>query len=545
MYVDRNNFIQSLKAYKANGQWDEALALLNMLPDCNSIEVLYEKAIALQQLSRHEEAISTFSAVAKEAPLYPPVHFGIGLSQHCLGRYEDAEDAYRRAIRHNPQFWEAYNNLGIVLQKLSRYDAALECHNQAIRICGDAADLYNSCGNCLEALGREDEALAAFETTIELDSQHYEAINNKAILLQRFHRYDEALQLYNQSIELAASSGVEFNKALFNRGILQLQLGNWTEGLTGYEYRLKLSGFEPIGKYPAWDGEHAETLYVRAEQGFGDTFQFARYLPMLRPYADCIIFECQFGMRELIEQSHLCDEVIEREPSGRILPAPPNLPVIHLSSLLYFLYRQNNCSGIDVLDSSIPYLSVPDHYLRLWERKIESLASNDCFRIGIVWRGRMLETAGRQRACHLHEIASVISNRTGASLRSSVLPNIRIFSLQKDMIEEEAAYKDIEFLGGGLNDFSDTSAAIMQMDLIITIDTCISHLAGALGKTVWTILPYSADWRWLIDRTDSPFYPEMKLFRQKRHNDWTDVMHAIKEELSLGVLERITHHIAA
>jgi len=266
-------------------------------------------------------------------------------------------------------------------------------------------------------------------------------------------------------------------------------------------------------------------VYVRAEQGYGDTLQFVRYLPMLRGLGARVTFECQPGLRDLIEASNLCDDVVERDPSNAPLPSPADALSTYVQSLPHFF-------GTDFtnIPETVPYLFAPADRWSTWVSRIESTAprGNNIVRVGIVWSSGMSDPQNRHRCARLSDFAALADVR-----------DVRLFGLQKGRpaLEASTATFPLTHLGDDLVDFADTAAAVEQMDLIITVDTSVAHLAGALAVPTWILLPWCSDWRWFLGRDDSPWYPSMRLFRQPSPDDWssvfTRILHALHYELGV------------
>ena len=479
--------------------------------------------------------MTTISTSARPIQLDAAGYFFEGVSLFSAGRLVEAAAAYDAALHLNPSMFEAHNNLGIVLQVLGRHDAALACHDRAIALSPQTADLYNSRGNCLILMHRPDDARESYAKCLELNPDHALAMNNAAIFLHRENRYPEALSRYEQAIAIAASQGVDFDDARYNRGLLLLTLGDFEQGWADYDARIpSLPG--PTAAEPALDsldGIDGKLVYIRAEQGYGDTLQFVRYLPMLRELGTRVVFECQPGLKALLEWSNLCDEIVERGPSNLLLPAPDGAHSTFVQSLPS-LFRTDFAS----IPSTVPYLRPPVSREEEWRWKLDlDVATMDAMptalgrhvasgvkRVGIVWAGNQTDLYNRHRSCVLDDFAPLAG-----------INGIHFFSLQKGPHSTQALTPPegmpLTHLGDDLADFADTAAAMRQMDLIITIDTSMCHLAGALGMPTWTLLPWCADWRWFLNRVDSPWYPSMQLFRQSAPGDWTALFERVATEL--------------
>jgi hypothetical protein len=361
--------------------------------------------------------------------------------------------------------------------------------------------------------------------------------------------------LYNRAIAEAGARGFAFDDARYNRGLLLLTLADFECGWIDYEYRIPGN---PVGSLPKPEDLAGKLLYVRAEQGYGDTLQFVRYLPLLRDCGARVIFECRASLRTLLAASNLCDDIVERDQSNAPRPAPADALSLYVQSLPRLF-------GTDFsnIPSTVPYLHAPEALIAKWQSRLESLNSSPPspkrgtsvlpegrypragrtgrgaggegspssagFRVAIVWAGTQTDLFNRQRSCTLADFAPLADSE-----------GVHFFSLQKGPHSVQAisppAGMRLTHLGDDLLDFADTAAVIEQMDLVITIDTSIAHLAGALGKPTWTLLPWCSDWRWFLDRSDSPWYPTMRLFRQPSAGEWKPVFEEVATKLkaSLG-----------
>lgn len=500
---------------------------------------------------RLTEAVDAFDRVLTAVPEYAPAHFYRGVALFNAGRVVEAAASYDAAAHCEPSMFEAHNNLGIALHRLGKLEAALGCHDRAIEINPNVADVHNSRGKCLVSMQRPVEAREAFRRCLELDVRHVFALSNEAIFLHRDNRYAESLDHYDRAIDIARERGFDFDDARYNRGLLLLTLGDFERGWVDYETRLPSLPRpavdetplltppqpSPTGREPGtspqpcpWKGEGAREdltgslVYVRAEQGYGDTLQFVRYLPMLRERGAKVVFECQPGLKALLEASDLCDEVVERGPSNGVLAAPAGARSIFVQSLPYFF-------GTDMasIPSSVPYLRASEDRRAKWA---SMPGEEGKLKVGIVWGGNQSDLYNRYRSCVLADFAPLAAG-----------DGVQFFSLQKGPHAVQALEAppgmNLIHLGDDLGDFADTAAAMEPMDVIVTIDTSIAHLAGALGKRVWTLLLWCADWRWFLDRVDSPWYPSMRLFRQPSAGAWAPVFDQVATELrALAALGR-------
>lgn len=496
-----------------------------------AIELLYNRGVMFQELGHHQEALLTFSQITDNTTRSAVVHFGIGVSHQKLGDTRKAVRAYDRAIELAPTYAEAYNNRGIVLQTLGRWYEAIADHRAAIDAEPTFADALNSLGAALHENRQDQEALDALDKAIALQPNHREALSNRAICLQALGRYDEAFAAYERAIDVPLPPGATFldepgyAAARFNRSLLSLLHGDFETGWQDYEYRsLSANGQSaPLNAFGAWDGTPQPNgiVYVRTEQGIGDTIHFLRYMPLVKERCAKVYLECPRSLAGLAAFAPGVDAVIVKPEDGKMLPAPEGSVEVYMLSLPAIFK-----TTVDSIPSSTePYLKELFDYRCIWRPRIEeSPERTDSLRVGIVWAGAASHRNDAARSCRFTDFAPIID-----------IPGVQIYSLQKgpaatQLFQSWKGGKVID-LQYGLLDYCDTASAIQMMDMVITVDTSVAHLAGALGKTVWTLLPTNPDWRWLLDRDDSPWYSSMRLFRQKTAGDWSEVMDRVTEAL--------------
>ena len=516
------------------GQFAEALVEFDRAIDRfgPAIELLYNRGVMFQKLGHHKEALLTFSQITENTPRSAPVHFAIGVSNQKLGDTRKAIRAYDRAIELVPAYAEALNNRGIVLQTLGRWDEAIADHRAAVDAEPTFVDALNSLGAALHETRREEEALDALDKAIALQPNHREALSNRAICLQALGRYEEAFAEYEHAIDVPLPAGATlldepgYATARFNRSLLSLLHGDFEEGWRDYEYRsLSANGLvAPLNAFEAWDGtpQPDRIVYVRTEQGIGDAIQFLRYMPLVKERCAKVYLECPRSLAQLAAYAPGVDAVVIKPDAAKMLPAPEGSVEVYMLSLPAIFK-----TTVDSIPSSTePYLKELFDYHCIWRPRIEqSPEYTDSLRVGIVWAGAASHRNDAARSCRFADFEPMVD-----------IPGVQLYSLQKgpaatQLFQSWKGGKVID-LQYGLLDYCDTASAIQMMDMIITVDTSVAHLAGALGKTVWTLIPTNPDWRWLLDREDSPWYPSMRLFRQKTTGDWTEVMERVSDALT-------------
>lgn len=511
--------------------------------------VLNNRGNILKDLGRLAEALASYEAAISIAPNYAEAHANRGHALLVLGRLGEALGAYDRAIALRPYDVEAHLGRAGCLMDLRRPSEALSSYDRAATLApGDPqvhgiraralfaakqfenalascdralalapayAEVHFVRGNALIELKRMEEAFKSFERAIALKPDYAEAHNNRGHALRALGRLDEALASYDRAIALRP----DYAGALMSRGMLNLLCGRFAEGWAEYEWRLRHTD-EPT-KRPTigaaeWQGEElaGRRLIVFSEQGFGDIIQFSRYLPLVRARACDVVFVVAERLARLLRPVTQGLQVVHKPPALR----PTDLQSALLSLPPRF--------GIDLatIPAAIPYLQPEPELVSHWRGRL----GEDGLKIGIAWQaGPGAETAG-ERSVPLAQFAPLAR-----------LPGIRLVSLQKHVgLDHLATLPDdvkVELLGDGFDDgpdaFIDTAAVMANLDLVVTADTVIAHLAGALGRPTWVALPYVPDWRWLLDRDDSPWYPTVRLFRQKRPNDWDRVFAELATEL--------------
>jgi hypothetical protein len=416
--------------------------------------------------------------------------------------------------------------MGIALKATGNFREAVENFQHAIRLKPDFAEAYNNLGNVLNDDGQFNAAVAHFQKAIFLKPDYAEAFNNLGVA----HFYQGQIQKALHSYDKALDVQPEFADARWNRALAYLLAGRLQEGFQEYEWRFLKSNWQVIysRRYdiPRWDGTpfQGKRLYVHDEQGFGDTLQFIRYLPLVKERGGTVIMEAKKPLHGLLRNVPGIDELVERSASVRPATACDIcIPLLSLPAIFE--------TTLETIPAIHPYLFADPDKIITWRRRLPAGG----IKIGIVWSGRPATPTDpvglSYRSCELQWFAPLTQ-----------IPNIRIYGLQKGPaagdVVKSSLDKNIVNLGEEFKDFSDTAAAIANLDLVISIDTAVAHLAGALGKPTWLLLPQAADWRWLQERSDTPWYPSMRIFRQQNLGVWGSVFKQVKQSLlNLGRLK--------
>jgi len=413
-------------------------------------------------------------------------------------------------IAPEPTTAAAVFNAGKSLKDRGRHLEAAERFHAALCLDPSDADAAYMLGNCLRELGSLDDAVVAYDVAIALRPHAPDALTNRGIVLRRLGRIEEAIRSFRQAITL----NPRHPEAHWNLALGLLLTGAEDEGWREYEWRWALSSFPRSGSAPAaprWDGrvDRRATVLLRAEQGFGDMIQFARYAPLVAERCRTVIVECPPELARLMATLDGVGSVIA---SGD--PLPPHTfecPFMSLPSVQGF--------APGGLQWTVPYLHAETQSFRSWERALDHCRG---MRVGLVWGGRTGAGSDADRSIALEQL-----------LPLSAVPGIDWISVQRGAARAQLDGSGWDMVDAGprLADFAETASMLAHLDLVITIDSAVAHLAGALGKPVWTLLPFAADWRWVLARDDSPWYPTMRLFRQSAPGDWARTVDDVARQL--------------
>jgi tetratricopeptide (TPR) repeat protein len=564
-----------------SGEPAEALTLIGKALASNDRSAVAHSnlGMVLAALARNEEALESFSRALTFKPDNADALLNRAQILHGLGRDVEALDSIERALAIAPDHFPALALRGRILQALKRYPAALASFDRALALkpddadtlvarsnthyalasfdpaladCDralalrpDAAPLHGNRGNILRGLGRRQEALASFDRALALNPGDAEAYNNRAIVhlelnrpmealadcdraierradfafallnrgnaLQCLNRFDEALESFDRALALAP----DLAEAHWNKSLLLLALGDFGRGLPEFEWRWRRDGANPRNfTQPLWRGENLQgkTILLHAEQGFGDTIQFLRYVPMVVARGGKVILEIPDSLTPLVDRA---DGIIAMVRPG----APPPPFDLHCPLMSLPLAFGTTLASIP---ATMPYLHAPIGRAAHWKNV---LAATDGKRVGLAWSGKPSHKNDHNRSIALAQLMPLLS-----------LPRVDFVSLQRDYRDTDlaalAVAPNLRRLDADLADFGDTAAVIDNLDLVITVDTAVAHLAGALGKPVWILVPAIQDWRWLLRRDDSPWYPTARLFRQPEIGNWDGAIAKLTRDLA-------------
>jgi tetratricopeptide (TPR) repeat protein len=468
--------------------------------------------IALRTLKRDQEALASFDKALAVAPADAGALNERGNALLGLGRPSEALDAFDRALAMAPGHPQAQLNRGIALATLARHQEAVAAFDVAMMASPGNPVLHYNRGTSLSALGRHAEAIAAYDHALASAPNHVQALNNRGIALQALNRHHEALASYDRALELKK----DYADAHFNRALALLTIGDFRSGLVDYEWRWRRAGMPERRGHgrPLWLGEYPlqrKTILLQAEQGLGDTIQFARYVPLLAKTGANIILELQ---RELVP-------LLTGLPgASRVLARSDPLPAFDVHCALGSLPLAFKTEPATI-PANTPYLAADDAGLAKWRPRLEALARP---RVAVAWSGNPQHANDRNRSIRFAELAPL----WGLERRSFI-------GVQRELRDDDAhalaGEGRVLQIGEDLGDFADTAAVLALADLVITVDTSVAHLAGAMGRPVFILLPFSPDWRWGLEGDSTRWYPSARLFRQPAPGDWANVVARVRTEL--------------
>lgn len=508
IHCRRGNALAQLGRHaEALASFDRALAARPDYP-----EAQYNRGAALQRLGRYDEAIACYDAVLRALPRHPFALNNRGTALQALGRHEDALACYDMALAARPDYADALNNRGSALLRLERFADALASYERAAALGAETAETLVNRGNALHELGRHAEALVLYERSLAQRPDHAATHNNRGAALQALGRYDDALSSYARALALAP----DYAEAHYNDALCRILVGDYERGWEALEWRWRTPALAPFHRkfgQPLWLGDDdvtGKTILLHAEFGYGDTLQFCRYAEALERRGARVVMEAPAPLAVLLASLRgVAAVVVAGEP---LPPFDLHCPVMSLPHA----FRTTQAT----IPDSVPYLAPPPDRVTRWAVR---LGPPDGPRVGIAWAGNPAQANDRNRSLRFDQLGPLL------------LTGIRWVSLQKDVRSGDraalAAMPQLARFEDELRDFADTAALIGQLDLVVTVDTSVAHLAGALGKQTWVMLSKPTDWHYPLTGDASPWYPTMRLFRQPRPGDWASVVGRIATEL--------------
>jgi tetratricopeptide (TPR) repeat protein len=510
--VNKGVTLHELKRFdEAIAHYDKALSLK---PDY--AEASLSKSATLKELKRYEEAIAFAERALSINPNLAEAWTINGIALKELKRFDEAIAHYDKALSLKPDYAEAWANKGVTLHELKRFDEAIDHYDQVLSLKPDYAEAWANKGVTLHELKRFDEAIAHYDKALSLKPDYAEACINEGVTLHELKRFDEAIAHYDKALSLKP----DYAEASWNKSLSLLLQGDFENGLPLYEsrwnseYVSELAGKRFFDK-PVWLGVESlqdKTILLYGEQGLGDFIQFCRYVKLVVGMGAKIILEVPESLASLMKG---LDGISQLVIKGEELPSfDYRCPLVSLPLALN--------TSISSIPNSIPYLSVEPNKISEWSHKLGERTKK---RVGVVWSSMSNFKEDSKRSLMLMDFIKALPSE-----------GFEYICLQKELkaCDKEifTSYKNIRFFGSDLKDFSDTAALIENVDLVISSCTSIPHLSGALGKETWILLSHVPDWRWFLNREDSPWYPSMKLYRQPSNGDWGGVLDKVKLDLT-------------
>ncbi|MBU3610047.1 tetratricopeptide repeat protein [Polynucleobacter wuianus] len=507
-----------------NQQFDLALqdfkAVLAINPQ--HLDALLNSGVAFQKSGRLNEALERYQLTLQLKPDWADALLNTGVTLSKLKRFEEALVCYEKAFSLIPDAPDLWSNKGITLSKLRKFDQATACFDKAIEINPNYAEAWLNKGNNFHSASQFPEAIQCFDKAIEINPNYAEAWSNKGVSLSFLKQFDEAIDCYNKAINLDKT----YVDSRWNLAISQLTTGKFSEGWNNYEYRWDISNpipkqFTHIPRLNSLEQLGGRNILVWFEQGLGDTIQFCRYVTLLKKYAASISLVVQPSLVEVLGDLRNYCQIYSHEdlPSEKFDFQCPllSLPRLFVNTAV-----------------ATPYLKADPIKSAIWKSRLAN--GDNRLKVGLVWNGGF--RADQPEVWSINERRN-IPFEIFANLR--LVPGVDFFSLQKgEPAESELLFQKNQFWPNAnfcnyvseLHNFSDTAALIDNLDLVISVDTSTAHLAGAMGKPVWILNRFDACWRWQVNRKDSPWYPTAKLFHQKQHGDWAQVIDEVRLELT-------------
>ncbi|AMP10821.1 glycosyltransferase 9 family protein [Collimonas arenae] len=504
-----------------SGRFDEALLAYEHILSTGYVkpEILLAKTVTLASLERYQEALHCIGQALAHWPDYADGWSHQAGILYKLGHFDEALGDFDRAIALQPTMPYNWYQKGLALDKLERYADALDCLDRAVTLDPKNPAHWLDRGVVRHKLGRYVEALSDHETGLALTPRNAEAWGDHGLTLSRMRRHEEALSSYGKALGLKR----DYPDVLSNQSLSQLVLGQFEQGWRSYEYRWKKGNADTPRHtdIPLWLGEQpisGKRILLWSEQGLGDTIHFCRYAPMVAALGADVVLEVDPSLKTIAQTMGNGIKVIgigETVPQVDYQTPLMSLPLVFKTNL-------------DTIPATIPnghaYFHSDDAKAQRWKTQ-QNLAEGK-LRIGLVCSGNPGNTNDQRRSMALAEFAPLLQSESAD-----------FFLIQKEVREADLAFLQrtpkLRLSAADIDGFDDTAAIIANLDLVISVDTSIAHLAGALGKPVWILLPWVPDWRWLLERDDSPWYPSVRLFRQQQAGDWQDVVQRVADALQV------------
>ncbi len=498
-------------------RWDEALASFVRAAAIEPafVDAVYNRGVVLSEMKRWDEALQAYARALELDPRNARVHNNRGNVLQKLKRWDEALAGYQKALELRPDYPEALTNRGAVLRELRRWDEAVRDYGKALALRPDYAEALSNLGLALKEMNRWDEALRYCDRALQVRPGFPEALNNRGFVLHDLRRWDEALASYQQSIDARP----DYAEPRWNMSLLHLLRGDYARGWDLFEWRWKTEDIAPQFRAfaePLWLGKEdiaGKTMLVHSEQGLGDTIQYARYVHEAAARGAHVIFETPAALRPLMASSFPEATIVAKNAFHGAIDF--QVPLVSLPLAFG--------TTVETIPARVPYLAVEEARQREWT---ERLGPRTKKRIGIAWAGNPAQRNDHNRSMAFRHLAPLLEM------------DFEFHCLQKDLRpgdgEALMRLRQVRRWDAELGDFADTAALANALDLVISVDTSIAHLAGALGRPTWILLTWMADYRYFLDREDSPWYPSARLFRQPGAGDWDAVIERVRAALAAG-----------
>ncbi|MBX9823558.1 MAG: tetratricopeptide repeat protein [Xanthobacteraceae bacterium] len=478
----------------------------------NSPDALSNLGMVLNTLKRGPEALAALDKALALAPGHLDALNNRGNVLLDLKRPEEAVSAFDAVLAAAPGHPQARINRGNALTELGRIDDALADYDAALAAVPNHPLAHYNRGNALRLLGREPEAIVAYERALSAAPDHVNAWLNRGHALAALNRHQDAIASYDRVLALQGDHA----DAHFNAAMSRLTVGDYARGFQEYEWRWKRTGMAGRKEFrkPPWLGDtplHGKTIVLHAEQGLGDTVQFARYVPQIARMGARVVLEVPPELKTLLDGL---------DGAAGIVARGDKLPTYDLHCPLGSLPLACKTDAANI-PAAIPYLRAPEAHLAKWRARLERLPSP---RVALAWSGRAAHPNDKNRSVSLAQLKPLLS-----------APGMSFVSVQRELRDDDAGLLSreprIAHVGAELDDFADTAAVLTLCDLLVCVDTSVAHVAGALGRPVALLVPFQPDWRWMLDREASPWYPSIRLFRQSAPRDWDGVIARVRDAL--------------
>jgi len=503
------------EAYRAMGEFASAISCytraIRLDPRC--AQAYYNLGNALLARNSLPEAIAAYREAVRIQPDFAGAYNNLGAALKENWQLEEAITAYREAIRLNPRSAKAHSNLGLALCETERLEEAFAECQRALALDPNLSDAYANLGMVLRDQGRLNEALAACHKALAIQPDSHDGLSNLGVILRDQGRLDDSIAAFDAALRLRP----DFVGAHWNKSLVLLLRGDYERGWAEFEWRRKHKSLSPTLQdlpYRDWKGSDPTglTILVRGEQGLGDTIHFIRYARLLARRGARVMVDCQSELHSLVRNMEgVCRVLAIGEQ-----PPPFDAYVPLLSLPLIF------GTTLQTVPAEVPYLRPDAALVEKWRARFAGDAGR--LKVGLVWTGNIPNRELSNRATTLAAFAPLAG-----------IEGVRFYSLQKGIGAQETKHPPaglhLSDFTDEIADFNDTAAMITHLDLVISVDTSVAHLAGALAKSVWTLLPFRPAWQWMLDREDSPWYPTMRLFRQSAPGDWAGLMRRVAEQL--------------